>query len=389
MLLENKRVAIVGGGPGGLTLARLLQTKGVRVKVYERDKDSTVRQQGATLDLHYESGLKALRESGLIEEFRRNYRPDAGRLIVTDNYAKIHLADNSLIVEEDINDVNTRPEIDRGPLRELLINSLQDDTISWNSKFTELKAFEEGWELFFENGNIAYADVVVAADGANSKLRKYITDIQPIYSDVTIVEGNIYNASVNAPKLWKLTNGGKVFAIWDKKTIILSAKGDGSLSFYTGTREDANWVNTCGIDFENKDQVFDWFKIRFSDWGNEWHELFRSDELWFVPRPQYHFPLNQSWQAIPNLTIIGDAAHRMPPYAGEGVNQAMCDAVDLYEALCKENYSSILEAIASFERKMFVRTSQVTKETLENTEAFHSEDNFNKLIKFFSNNKTS
>ena len=63
MLLENKKVAIIGGGPGGLTLARLLQLKGVDVKVYERDKDKSVRQQGATLDLHEDSGLKALAEA--------------------------------------------------------------------------------------------------------------------------------------------------------------------------------------------------------------------------------------------------------------------------------------------------------------------------------------
>ncbi len=386
MLLKNKRVAIIGGGPGGLTLAKLLQTKGVSVKVYERDKDSTVRQQGATLDLHYESGLKALRECGLMEEFRKNYRPGAGRLTVVDNTLRVHISDDSVAAEEDLNDLKARPEIDRGPLRDLLINSLQEGTIRWNSKFIELKPFDEGWELFFENGNVAYADLVIAADGANSKLRKYITDIQPVYSGVTILEGNIYNALVNAPGLWKLTNGGKLFALWNKKTIILSAKGDGSLSFYTGTREDEKWINTSGIDFENKNQIYEWFKNCFSDWSEQWHELFKSEKVWFVPRPQYHYPLDQSWKTFPNLTMIGDAAHRMPPYAGEGVNQAMWDALDLYEVLCKENHVSLLEAITTFEKKNLARTSRVTKETLENTEKFHSEDNLDQVVRFFGPN---
>lgn len=83
MLLQNKKVAIVGGGPAGLTLVRLLQLKGIDVNVYERSKDRFVPQQGATLDLHHESGLKALREGGLIEEFKKHYRPGADRLTFT------------------------------------------------------------------------------------------------------------------------------------------------------------------------------------------------------------------------------------------------------------------------------------------------------------------
>lgn len=70
MLLDNKKVAIIGGGPGGLTLARLLQEKGVDVKVYERDENREVRQQGSTLDLHDDTGLKAINKAGLIDEFK-------------------------------------------------------------------------------------------------------------------------------------------------------------------------------------------------------------------------------------------------------------------------------------------------------------------------------
>ena len=57
MLLKNKQIAIIGGGPGGLTLANLLQQKGATIRVYERDENKHARVQGATLDLHEESGL--------------------------------------------------------------------------------------------------------------------------------------------------------------------------------------------------------------------------------------------------------------------------------------------------------------------------------------------
>src|SRR5580765_1179432 len=89
MLLQNKQIAIVGGGPGGLTLARLLQLKGADVKVYERDENREVRVQGATLDLHFESGLKALEEADLMDAFKEKYRPDNDRYRVVDQNATI------------------------------------------------------------------------------------------------------------------------------------------------------------------------------------------------------------------------------------------------------------------------------------------------------------
>lgn len=122
---------------------------------------------------------------------------------------------------------------------------------------------------FFRQWEHLYADLVIAADGANSRLRKYLTDIAPVYSGLTIVEGNIHHASINAPELWKLVKGGKIFALGLEKSIILSAKGDGSLSFYTGTKETEDWVKASGINFENKQEIYNWFKERFADWGNQ------------------------------------------------------------------------------------------------------------------------
>ena len=382
-LLKDKKVAIIGGGPGGLTLARLLQQQGVEVKLYERDADRSFRQQGATLDLHYESGLKALRVGGLIEEFKKSYRPGAERFTITDNNAVVHYTERDNEPMEDLDSEYARPEIDRGPLRDMLINSLQDGTIIWDAKFSELKENGSGWDIAFENGTIAYADLVIAADGANSKVRKYLTGIERIYAGITIVEGNIYNAATNVPHLWKLTNGGKVFAMWNRKTVVLSAKGEGSLSFYTSTHEAKDWYKNSGIDFTDKEQVFAWFRQRFADWSNDWHEIFATNESYFVVRPQYYFPLDQTWQVQPNLTMIGDAAHQTPP-SGEGVNQAMQDALELCEALCLENFPTIKAAITSFENKMRTRTLKINEEAAELIDGMHSENNLTYMVDFFN-----
>src|ERR1700710_1586577 len=108
--IKNKKIAIVGGGPGGLTLARLLQMQGADVNVYERDLNKDVRVQGATLDLHEESGLKALQEAGLMEAFTANFRPGAEQLHIMDKHAATLFRDQPKTAEDIF-----RPEIDRGP----------------------------------------------------------------------------------------------------------------------------------------------------------------------------------------------------------------------------------------------------------------------------------
>ncbi|OUL62081.1 NAD(P)/FAD-dependent oxidoreductase [Flavobacterium sp. AJR] len=379
MLIKNKKIAIVGGGPGGLTLARLLQLKGAEVKVYERDFNSDVRVQGATLDLHEESGLEALRRAGLIDAFYANHRPEAGKLRILDKNLNVAMDTHSADDYEE-----NRPEIDRGPLRNILLDSLQPDTVVWDSQFLSMSPKNESWELTFKNGSKAEADIVIAADGANSKIRPHINSIKPIYSGVTIVEGNIYDSEKNAPKLYKLVNGGKIFAFGDEKTLILSMKGDGTLSFYTGCKVDEFWVRDSSIDFSNKDEVYQWFKKEFGSWDPVWQELFESDEMSIIPRPQYHFPLDQQWDALPNLTMLGDAAHRMPPYAGEGVNMAMQDAFELAEVLSGNNFPNIQEAIATYEKQMCKRASEITKITLDSTEMMHSDDPITKLINMFN-----
>lgn len=382
MLLQNKEVAIVGGGPGGLTLARLLQLADADVKVYERDYNKDARVQGATLDLHYDSGLKALQKAGLMDAFLANYRPGAGRLRVMDKHAGIRLDDH----ESASGYAEDRPEIDRAPLRKILLESLKPDTVVWDSHFAHMEQQGSGWLLHFKNGSTAYADVVIAADGANSKIRKYITGIQPIYSGVTIVEGNVYNAGKNAPQLYEMLKGGKIFALGDEKSLILSAKGDGSLSFYTGCNVAEDWVKDSGIDFNSKQQVLDWFKETYADWNEIWQELFASDEVYCLPRPQCHFAPDQAWQSKPNLTMLGDAAHRMPPYAGEGVNMAMQDALELAECLTSNDCEDIGAAIARYEKQMLQRASEVTELTLHATKMLHAQDGLNNLLQMFSNN---
>ncbi len=383
MLLQNKKIAIVGGGPGGLTLARLLQQKGADVKVYERDESREVRTQGATLDLHFESGLRALEEAGLMDAFKANYRPDADRLRVVDHNAKIFLDEHHEHSASDFGDEWFRPEIDRGPLRNILLDSLLPGTVVWDSHIVALEEVDNAWKIIFQNGSTVTADILIGADGAKSKIRPFVTPIKPFYSGVTVLEGNIPDAEKNAPKIHDLLQGGKIMALGDSKTISVSAKGDGSLDFYTGWNVDANWVTESGIDFKNGKPVLEWFQKEYAAWGNIWRELFEVENTTFTPRPQYCMPLDQKWEAKANITLIGDAAHWMPPYAGEGVNMAMLDALQLSESLTNEKFTDIRSAIAHYEKQMFARFAEIGQDTLNNTEFMHSLDGLKKLLEMF------
>ena len=374
--IKNKKIAIVGGGPGGLTLARLLQMNGADVNVYERDINKNARVQGATLDMHEESGLRALREAELMEAFKANYRPGAEQLHIMDKNANVVFEDHPK-TEENI----SRPEIDRGPLQQILLDSLQPGTVVWGSNFEALLPQNGSWKLEFKNGTSAFADIVIAADGANSKLRPYITPIKPFYAGIMVVEGAVYNSETASPKIHKLLNGGKIFVMGDEKSLVVSSKGDGSLVFYTSWKTEENWSRRIGIDFTNKVQVLEWFKAEYTGWDSVYQELFENATSAFVPRPQYCMPLDQTWKALPNLTMLGDAAHLMPPFAGEGVNMAMLDAVELSNCLTSEAFATVQQAIASYETQMRKRAAETTKDTLEATVALHSPG----AISFFLN----
>jgi 2-polyprenyl-6-methoxyphenol hydroxylase-like FAD-dependent oxidoreductase len=83
-------------------------------------------------------------------------------------------------------------------------------------------------------------------------------------------------------------------------------------------------------------------------------------------------PIDQVWEAQPNLTIIGDAAHLMPPYAGEGVNMAMLDALELSQCLLNEGFADVQQAIAAFESQMRTRAAEAASQSLESTKLLHS-----------------
>ena len=179
----------------------------------------------------------------------------------------------------------------------------------------------------------------------------------------------------------KLLNGGKIMAFGDGKCFTVASKGDGSMAFYLSCKIDEDRLRS--IDFADKAQVLSWFRNDFAEWNPMWLDLLENAETPFMPIPIYCMPLDQTWEALPNLTMLGDAAHLMPPFAGEGVNMAMLDALELSECLCSENFSDVLTAIAEYEDQMRKRATIAAQESLENGDKMHNPDSLQTMLAFF------
>jgi 2-polyprenyl-6-methoxyphenol hydroxylase-like FAD-dependent oxidoreductase len=373
--IEGKKIAIVGGGPGGLTLARLLQMRGADVAVYERDPSRDARVQGSALDLHEDSGLAALEAAGLIDAFWANHRPDLDRLRLTDQNGTI-LHDH----RRNMSGAGKRPEIERGPLREILLDSLRPDTVHWDRKLESAEQRGEKVALQFAGGASVLADVAIGGDGANSRLRELVTPIRPEYVGVTLIEGVVAAAKDAAPELWDLLGGAALIALGNERTIGMGTKPDRSILFYAGLKcADADGRQRLE-EANTADKRVAWFHANFEGWSELWTPLFSkaSSMVW---RPLLVCPPDQYWEPKPNATLIGDAAHVMPPYAGEGVNMAMLDALVLSRQMLGE--AELSQAIASYETEMFARMRHMTEDTMSNTEMFYAPDASDRVVNLF------
>jgi 2-polyprenyl-6-methoxyphenol hydroxylase-like FAD-dependent oxidoreductase len=158
--IELGRIVIIGAGPGGLTLARILQLKGIEVNIYERESSIDVRSQGGTLDLHAKSGQHALQVAQLFDKFQALCRPEGQDMRCLDKSGKVH--------HEKVFDNNRfdRPEIDRGDLRQIFLDSLTPNTIVQGHNLQSIESLGNGQhKLVFDNGVTEIADLVIGADG--------------------------------------------------------------------------------------------------------------------------------------------------------------------------------------------------------------------------------
>jgi 2-polyprenyl-6-methoxyphenol hydroxylase-like FAD-dependent oxidoreductase len=340
-------VTIVGAGLGGLTLARVLHVHGIPATIYEAEPSAEARTQGGQLDIHEHNGQVALEAAGLTEEFRA---------IIHEGGAATRMLDprGTVLLEEPDDGTAGRPEVLRGDLRRILLGSLPEQMIQWGRKVTGVRPLGDGrHELAFADSSVVATSLLVGADGAWSKIRPLLSDATPEYVGTTFIETYLYDADERHPATAEAVGGGAMYALTPGKGIVAHREAGNVLHTYVELNRPAEWI--AGIDFTDAATATARVAAEFDGWAPELTALITDGETAPVPRTIYTLPNGHRWDRVPGVTLLGDAAHLMPP-SGEGANLAMFDGAELGQAIAA-GPGDIGAALAAYEAAMFPRSA--------------------------------
>jgi len=379
-------VIVIGGGLGGLCLAQGLNKAGISVAVYERDRTPRERLQGyrISLDEHGSRALYACLPSHLYETFLATCgKPGKGLRIVTEQLKERSFFPLNATIEQD---PLTRPKsVSRITLRQILLAGL-DDIVHFDKTFMRYEAMPGGKiTAFFEDDTNARGDILVAADGGNSRIRKQLLPhAQRVETDIDVIMGKVPFTEETRSLLLpdRLDGTTLVLAPQERAMFIALHEFPRSAATFPGTigGNDESYQRQGGLLFDNTRDYLFWglaaSRKQFGLFGNpqswvsqeleyvaqrmvqNWHPHLQQLVRMADPTTVAYSPIRTSIPLKPwlttHITLIGDAIHSMTPAQGIGGDTALRDASLLCRQLVavRKGEKPLLQAIHDYEAKM-------------------------------------
>jgi 2-polyprenyl-6-methoxyphenol hydroxylase-like FAD-dependent oxidoreductase len=373
----NTPVAIIGAGLGGLTLARVLHVHGIAATVYEAEASAAARTQGGMLDIHDYNGQLALKAAGLFDQFLGIIHPGGQASRILDRHGNV-------LLEQPDDGTGGRPEVPRGELRRILLDSLPAGTVRWGHKLTAASPLGGGrHNLMFDDGSTATTGLLMGADGAWSRVRPLLSAAIPSYVGTSFIETYLFDCDARHRASAELVGGGAMYALTPGKGILAHREPNGVLHTYVALTKSEDWISR--IDFSDPTMVLACVAAEFEGWAPELTALITDGETAPVARFIHALPPEHRWDRVPGVTLLGDAAHLNPP-DGEGANLAMYDGAELGKAIAA-NPGDVEAALMTYENDLFRRSASKAAEAHQTFQACFGDNAPQSLLDFFTSHQ--
>ena len=377
---SNVHIAIVGAGPAGLLLAYVLHRASIPFTVFEsRSQAAHIAQQGGSLDLHAKTGCFALDAAGLLPTLLAHTRYTGNGVNLTDKNLRTWFAWSG---------GKSKPNIDRADLIQALISLLPPQSIIWSAQVLSASATHLNFAAsdFPAPGPFS---LIVGCDGTWSRIRPTLSQQSALYSGVTGQTFTIPNASHSNSNIVRgvAEGAGAHFSFGDHQAMILHrlSRNRATVTLFQAQlsttpmralEKPRKTAATTGITGNAAvDPVALAAAVRtahYTDWDPQLRAVLEAvdDETSVSTWVLHALPVGFRWTHVRGITCIGDAAHVMPPFGGEGVNGALLDAHLLGEAIVRSTASAgavlgLDEEVREFEEVMWTRADRA--QTLSQT----------------------